>query len=151
MTELPFIDPVEGARALILKWIDSGAVDLSWEGQSAVLAAGDHVGELPDAGIGERLPFIALDLVGGGQDYFEDHPFIAIDVFTNRRGGGKARAKKIAAGISLAFLRYPDSVVVGERIFQIDSATSVQSPMAVPWGDENIRRITARYELSVRR
>lgn len=142
MSELPHIDPLEGVRELILKWWNDDELPTA-----APADVEKHVGEYPASGVVPVLDFVALDLVGGQQTYFDSRPLIAVDVFSKYR----STAKSLAAAISLQFLRYPDVVPVGDRFFMIDRAVCIQQPTSAAWEDENIRRLTARYELSVRR
>lgn len=125
-----FVDPEAGIRALLLAEFP----DL-------------EVGETPGTGLAEKLPYVAVDLQGGAQDYFQDDPVLDIDCFAPT----KAAAKLLAAEVSAFLCCYPHTVMVGTRRFTIDSVGVVRRPVPEPWDDESIRRVSATYQLSARR
>lgn len=107
----------------------------------------EHVGEFPGLGLKNKLPYISIEVVSGAADYLEQDPVVDIDVFADSR----AQAKKLAAALQLAFLRYPHSVQVADRTITIDRAVCISLPVKLPWEDEKIRRQSATYQFSVRR
>lgn len=143
MAELAHLDPEEGVRALILKW---AADDIGIRGLPD--DASNHVGRWLETGLAAAAPYVSVDLIGGPQTYFDAHPVLQIDWFSDV---STADVKSMAADTTLRFLQYPDSVAIGDRTFLVDSASVIQQPLKTEWEDENIRRMSARFELSVRR
>lgn len=107
----------------------------------------EQVGEFPGSDLKDRLPYVAIEVVTGTADYFEQEPIIDIDVFASSR----SEAKKVAAALQLAFLQYPWSVQVAERNVTIDEVRCNRTPVKLPWEDPEVRRQSATYQLSVRR
>lgn len=139
--ELPHIDPEKGVRLMVRAAVSEYAEINLTESQ---------VGQWPTSGqtvIDADHDYISVEVGDGTQDYFESNPIIDIDVFTY---DNKARAKKLASAISLYFLRYPQSVMVEGRLFQVDVARC-SVPKGMPWDDTKIRRISATLQLTVRR
>jgi hypothetical protein len=106
-----------------------------------------QVGEFPGSDLEKHLPYIAIEVVTGTADYFEQEPIIDVDVFASSR----AEAKKVAGAIQLAFLQYPWSVQVAGRNVTIDEMRCNRLPVKLPWEDPEIRRQSATYQFSARR
>lgn len=130
---LPFINPAEGLRELIL----ANFPDL----------LEINVGLFPGTALGDKLPYIAIEVQGGGQDYFTDEPLVDMDFFATTHGG----ANLLAGEVTSFFLRYPQSIVVGTRRFTIDRVGVVRRSVKEPWDDENIGRESATFQFTIRR
>lgn len=136
-----FIYADEGLRGLILAQSDAIL------GPLQSINVGEFPGEDLLGRIGDKA-YVAIEVIDGNGDRFGSEPVIDIDVFALTR----AKAKSVAAAVALLILRYPESVALsGGRVFTIDSANCTRFPVKLPWDDEQIKRQSATYQLSVRR
>lgn len=130
---LPFLDPRLGLRELLL----ANFVDL----------APVNIGRFPGTSLGDKLPYVAIEIQGGAQNYFTDEPVMDIDYFA----ATNAATSLLAAEVSAFLLGYPHTVLVGTRRFTIDSVGIPRRPVQEPWDDENIGRESATYQFTIRR
>lgn len=130
---LPFMDPEEGLRALLLA---------NFPNLDEI-----NVGNFPTTGLAQKLPYVSVELQGGLQTYFEDEPLIDLDFFATTKDG----AKNLAAEVLASLLDSHRTVVVGSRRFTIDTVGVIRRPVKEPWDDEKIRRQSAIIQISIRR
>lgn len=102
-----------------------------------------HVGsETPAAGgVEERGLFVVVEMRGGSDTFFTDHPVVSVEVLGRSRSETYATSEAIRAWL-LAKPVLPGPVV-------IDSATTRTRPQQLP--SVGMRRWGATYEISVRR
>jgi hypothetical protein len=102
-----------------------------------------HVGSSTPAaaGVEERGLFVVVEMRGGTDDFFTDHPVVFFEVLGRSRAETYATSEAIRAWL-LALPVLPGPVV-------IDNATTRTRPQQLP--SEGMRRWGASYELSVRR
>lgn len=107
-----------------------------------------HVGYgTPEAGsrptLAERGLYVAIEFVGGADDFFNDHPTYSFDVF----GPGRQATYDLSEAIRTRLLAAP--FVAGG--VAIDSVTTRTRPAPAPWSGDGVKRRRATYEFSVRR
>lgn len=133
--ELPHIDAEAGFRLMVAVAIGLPAAQIGgWPTGTDVVALED------------KLPYVSVSVGGGDQNYFQATPIIDVDVFAST----VSSTKTLTEDLSLYFLRYPQSVVVGGRVFMLDNA-EVTIPQDMPWEDPKIRRRSVTIQATVRR
>lgn len=94
----------------------------------------------------EHTPFVLAQRVGGPSTRLNSYPLLDLEVFAPTR----AAAVSLSERISAFLLGYPRSVETGGRFVVIDMVEETRPPVELPW-DDNMRRIGATYQISVRR
>jgi hypothetical protein len=138
MSERTFLSPEQGIAALVL----------SKEAPAGVtLPIPSAIGEYPGLTLAGRMPYLSLEVIDGDQSYFEDEPLVEANAFT----GSWSASESLLNHISLTLMGYPRSVTLGSRRFIIDSCRVIQRPRREDWDDDKVRRMSAIYQLSIRR
>jgi hypothetical protein len=106
-----------------------------------------HVGTAFPADVSSRLPFVAVNRVGGPTDRFETNPTVDIDIFHQT----KDLALSLDSDISAFLLGYPRSVRIGTRLVVLDTVFQTSGPDERPWDASTTRRFASTYQFSVRR
>lgn len=96
--------------------------------------------ETPDD-LQARLPFVRIVRTGGGRGRLNDLATVEIDVFA----GSYAQAQPLAESISQWLCGPPPPIPVLDRV------VCAVAPRELPWGDVNVRRLGATYQVVTRR
>lgn len=131
----PFPSIEEVVRELLLRELDDAFTD------------GTQIGVEYPADLASRLPYAAIERIGGPRTRLNDYPLLDVEVFASSR----TQAESLSERIDALLLGYPHSVMVGTRHVAIDSVTPLTTPRRIPWDDANVRRFGATYQFSVRR
>lgn len=86
--------------------------------------------------------FARVALVGGSDDGITDNPLVDVDVFSNTYAAARGLAEDVRQGLRPR---------VRMRSATIDRVRTDVSPRELPWGNANVRRISATYQISFRR
>lgn len=138
MSEKPFLSVEKGVSALVLS---KPAPD------GVVLPAASSFGEYPGLALTTKMPYVSVEVLDGAQSFLEDEPLIELNAFT----ASWSVSESLLNHISLTLMGYPRSVTLGSRRFIIDSARVIQRPRREDWDDDKVRRMSAIYQLSIRR
>jgi len=131
-----WIDPENGLRLLLIEKTSLTDTQVgSWP-----------AAEVPLAASLDAL-YVSVEVIDGLATELEDEPIVEVNVW-----GRTTRAVKDAhTEISDAILRYPKSVMVGERKFVVDNPRCNRRATREDWPDEKVRRMSAMFQFSVRR
>lgn len=88
-----------------------------------------------------RLPFVRVVRTGGGRNRLNDLATVEIDVFA----GTYAQGEPLAESISQWLCGPPPPISVFDRV------VCAVAPRELPWGDVNVRRFGATYQVVARR
>lgn len=102
---------------------------------------------LPAEGLPERMPFHRAELLPGTDDGITFTARVVIDVFAPSYAVGEPRAEDCRQLLCAA----PWHVVVDGQDVVADRVICTQSPVEVPWGDDNVRCWNATYQVDLRR
>lgn len=100
-------------------------------------------GTVAPADLLTSMPFVRVMRIGGGDTRFIDTAHVDVDAF----GATRAAAYSLAEACREVLLSFPYVTAVGV----IDSVVTDSGPHEIPWGDPNVRRLTASYTLTARR
>jgi hypothetical protein len=126
-----WIDPENGIRLLIV---------------DKTSATVDQVGTYPQAELPTSI-YVSVEVIDGFATELEDEPIVEINVW----GPSTREVKSLHQEISDAILRYPRSVMVGNRRFVVDNPRCNSRAAREDWPDEKIRRMSAMFQFTVRR
>ncbi len=138
MSETPFISVERGVAALALS---------KEPPQGVTLPQATNVGEYPGLGLVARMPYLSIEIIDGTQDFLTDEPLVEVNAFT----ASWSASESLLNHISLSLMGYPRSVTLGSRRFVVDSCRTIQRPRREDWEDDKVRRMSAIYQLSIRR
>ena len=90
------------------------------------------------------IPFLfaRVAVIGGKDDGITDTPLVDVDVFSNTYAAARGLAEDVRQGLRPR---------VRMRSATIDTVRTDVSPRELPWGNANVRRISATYQISFRR
>lgn len=86
--------------------------------------------------------FVRVGVVGGSDDGITDNPLVDVDVFASTYAAARGLAEDVRQGLRPR---------VRMRSATIDRVRTDVSPRELPWGNANVRRISATYQISFRR
>lgn len=104
--------------------------------------AGDgHTGIETPEDLASALPFIRIRRSGGGSDRLNDFATVDVDCFA----ATYTEAEQLAERVRQRVVGPPPPIAV------LDRATCEVGPRELPWGDGQIRRFAATYQIAARR
>lgn len=89
------------------------------------------------------LPFVRVTRVAGGDDYVTDVATIDLDIFSDTRYNCNVVSQAVHG-----YMHRLRHTSVGNLL--VDHVETVTSPMYVDYGDENLRRNVASYQIHTR-
>jgi hypothetical protein len=101
-----------------------------------------HAGSVTDTTLSTKLTFVRVMRIGGQDDGVTDRAVVDIDVLAATRGQAWLVAERIRAGLQ-------PRTRAGAAI--IDSVRTSVSPRQLPWSNDNIKRYSATYGITLRR
>lgn len=105
--------------------------------------------ETPKA-LQSTLPYIRVTRTGGADDLVTDKANISVDVFAASKSDAKDIAEQVRQRLILGPYRSDTSFRTDHG--RVDKARTLSGPLPVPPTDsDNLRLVTASYEISVRR
>lgn len=105
------------------------------------IAGVDHTGTETPADLLGALPFIRVLRSGGASDRLNDFASVDIDVFA----ATYVQAERLAEEVRQRIVGPPPPVAVLDRV------RCEAGPRELPWGDGQIRRFGATYQVTARR
>jgi hypothetical protein len=93
--------------------------------------------ELPN-NVLQRLPFIQVNRVSGGDNYITDSATVDIDCFHSTR----AKSGAVARTVHAAMMRLRHTAVGGVLV---DSVETITGPQWINYDDENLQRYVSTY------
>lgn len=103
----------------------------------------EQLGTVTPADLQDVVPYIRVQRYGGGDDHITDAARVDVDVFAANR----AAAWTLSATVHQRMLSFPH--VLSNCV--IDYVATDIGPRELPWGDPEVRRFTASYQVSARR
>lgn len=138
MSETTFMSVEKGVTALALSRPAIGG---------AQLPTAEGWGEYPGIALADRMPYVSVEVVSGEQTFLQDEPLVEVNAFA----ASWSASESLLNHISLSLMGYPRSVTLGSRRFIVDSCRTIQRPRREDWEDDKVRRMSAIYQLSIRR
>lgn len=105
------------------------------------VAGVDHTGIETPEDLAAALPFIRIRRSGGGSDRLNDFATVDVDCFATTY----TEAEQLAERVRQRVVGPPPPIAV------LDRATCEVGPRELPWGDGQIRRFAATYQIAARR
>jgi hypothetical protein len=105
------------------------------------LAGVNHTGTETPEDLAGALPYIRVLRVGGGSDRLNDYATVDVDCFA----ATYTAAEQLAERVRQRLVGPPPPIAV------LDRATCEVGPRELPWGDGQIRRFAATFQIAARR
>lgn len=102
-----------------------------------------HVGSQTPPRLAERLPFLMVARIGGGDNFVTDFATVSIDVF----GAKRSDAYDLIEAVRERLLRTP----VRASGAVLDNCRTRSGPQRAPWSGDDVVRINIEMEISARR
>lgn len=93
------------------------------------------------------LPFVLVSRVAGGDDRITDRGMVQVEVFHSSRDGANSVARQMHYLIQQWTPKVGVTLPSTGRMVFIDRIETVQGPHYQDYGDENLKRYLARYEV----
>ncbi|GFG83388.1 hypothetical protein [Mycolicibacter algericus] len=99
----------------------------------------------------DEFPFAAVQRVAGGDDPDEclDEPVVQVDILAEGVQAAKLIARQVDRRMKLLGRKQPDVIMSDGRIANADYFLTLQKPIPMPYKNELVERLVARYQLGL--